>query len=176
MAIRTVTDKFVHDLADIYDAEHRFLAAQQQMLSQVTAPQLRLMLQEHVVQTEQQLKNLERIYVQLGLPAQRIRSDAVASLVSEGQKVLQQTSDSLALRDCVIASAQTKAEHYELAAYRLLVDAAEGMGQSTILSLLMQNLQQEEQTAQMLNQIGPLLLQQAMNKRERELYHKPPAK
>ncbi|NTU80969.1 MAG: ferritin-like domain-containing protein [Chloroflexales bacterium] len=167
MAIRTLEEKFIHDLADIYDAEHRFLEAQQEMVQNTTSPQLKAMIQDHIAQTQQQIGNLELIYSQLGSNPQRVKCDAATGLVIEGQKGIEESKGNPAVCDCMIAGSAAKVEHYEVASYRSLIMAAEGMGQSQITTLLRQNLRQEEQTAQMVEQSTPLLLQQAMRFQER---------
>lgn len=167
MAIRTLEEKFVHDLADIYDAEHRFLEAQRQMMMQASSPQLKTMIQEHIGQTQQQIGNLEQIYAQLGTNPTRVKCDAAAGLVIEGQKGMQESQGNPAVCDCMIAGSAAKVEHYEVASYRGLITAADGMGQTQIASLLRQNLQQEEQTAHKVEQSVPTLLQQAMVAQER---------
>lgn len=169
MNITTLEQKFVHDLADIYDAEHRFLEAQNEMHQQAQAPQLKAMIQDHMVQTKQQIANIEQIYQQLGTPPQRVKCDAATGLVIEGQKGLEESRMNPLVRDCVIGSAISKVEHYEVASYRGLVTAAESMGQNQIASLLRQNLQQEEQTAQLVEQSTPLLLERAMTAQQRAL-------
>lgn len=162
MTIATLEQKFVHDLADIYDAEHRFLEAQREMQQQASSPQLKAMIQDHMQQTQQQIANIEQIYRQLGSQPQRVKCDAAVGLVTEGQKGMQESQANPAVRDCVIAGAAAKVEHYEIASYRGLITAAEGMSQTQIAALLRQNLQQEEQTAQMVEQSTPMLLEQAM--------------
>lgn len=169
MAIHTLEEQFIHDLADIYDAEHRFFEAQQQMLPNATSPQLRAMIEEHLVQTRQQIGNLEAIYVQLGSEPVRVTCDAAAGLVAEGEKGMREAQPNPAVRDCVIASSQAKVEHYEVAAYRGLVAAAEGMGQGQIVALLRQNLEQEEQTARLVERSVPALLERAIVRQERML-------
>jgi ferritin-like metal-binding protein YciE len=169
MKITTLEQKFVHDLADIYDAEHRFLEAQQKMQQHAAAPQLKSMIQDHMAQTRQQIANIEQIYQQLGTPPQRVKCDAAAGLVIEGEKGLDESQANPAVRDCVIGSAISKVEHYEVASYRGLVTAAESMGQNQIASLLRQNLQQEEQTAQMVEQSTPMLLERAMGAQQRAM-------
>jgi cysteine synthase B len=42
MSISSLEEKFVHELGDIYDAEHRFLEAQQQMVKQASDDSLRM--------------------------------------------------------------------------------------------------------------------------------------
>ena len=59
-------------------------------------------------------------------------------------------------------SAQLKVEHYEVASYRGLLTAARQMGQNEVTGMLLQNLQQEEQTALLVEQSTPMLLQKAM--------------
>lgn len=166
MAISTPEEKFQHEIGDIYDAEHRFLEAQQQMLDQATNAELKTMLQEHIGETEAQIQNLERIYEALGQKPKRVKCQAAVGLVTEGQKTLEE-AETPALRDCVIAAAAAKVEHYEVAAYRTLVMGAEGMGQDNVLKLLKQNLRQEEQTAKRVEASAPALLQQAMKASQR---------
>jgi ferritin-like metal-binding protein YciE len=167
MAISTLQEKFVHDLGDIYDAEHRFLEAQQEMMQQASDSRLQTMIREHMSQTEQQIKNLEQVYGALGEKPRRVKCDAAAGLVTEGQKGMKEASGNPALRDCMIAGAAAKVEHYEIASYRGLISGAEQIGQNEVVRLLRQNLQQEEQTAQKIEQSAPQLLQQAMSAKER---------
>ncbi len=167
MAISTLQEKFVHDLGDIYDAEHRFLEAQQEMMQQASDSRLQTMIREHMSQTEQQIKNLEQVYGALGEKPRRVKCDAAAGLVTEGQKGMKEASSNPALRDCMIAGAAAKVEHYEIASYRGLISGAEQIGQSEVVLLLRQNLQQEERTAQKIEQSAPQLLQQAMSAKER---------
>jgi ferritin-like metal-binding protein YciE len=167
MAITSLEQKFVHDLADIYDAEHRFLEAQQQMQQHASSPQLKAMIQDHMAQTQQQIANLEQIYRQLSSPPQRVKCDAAVGLVTEGQKGMMESQGNPSVCDLTIAGAVAKVEHYEVASYRGLLTAAESMGQNEIGSLLRMNLQQEEQTAQMVEQSTPMLLEQAMSMRQR---------
>jgi ferritin-like metal-binding protein YciE len=162
MAIQNLDEKFVHDLGDIYDAEHRFLEAQQEMLQHAHAQAVQMLLTEHIAQTQQQIDNIGQIYKQLGVPPQRVRCDAAAGLVTEGQKGLKETAGAPAIQDTMIAGACAKVEHYEIASYRGLIEGAKLMNNSQVLALLQQNLQQEEQTAMKIEQNTPVLLNQAL--------------
>lgn len=157
----------IHELADIYDAEHQFLEAQQQMIQKANSDQVKSMLQEHIQQTEQQIKNLEQIFQQLGQEPKREKCAGASGIVSEGNKLLKEVEKNPQLIDLAIAGSQAKVEHYEMASYRGLIMAVEQMGQQQALTLLQQNLQQEEQTAQRVEQSTPQLLQQAMSSMER---------
>ncbi len=164
MAIKTLQEKFLHGLGDIYDAEHRFLKAQQEMLPQANASTVKTLLEQHITETEQQIKVLEQVFEVLGESAKREKCAAAAGLVSEGESLLGEVSGVPALVDLAIGGSCSKVEHYEIASYRMLITGAEQMGQTEIAQLLKQNLQQEEQTAQKIEQSAPALFQQAMSR------------
>lgn len=167
MAIKNLEEKMLHEVCDIYDAEHQFLEAQQQMIQKANAGQVKSMLQEHIQQTEQQIRNLEQVFQSLGQQPKREKCAAAAGLVSEGQKLLKEVEGNPQLIDLAIAGSQSKVEHYEIASYRGLITGAQQMGQQEIVTLLQQNLQQEEQTAQKVEQSTPQLVQQAMSSKQR---------
>ncbi len=160
MAITTTDELFMHELGDMYDAEHRFLKGQEEMLAQATDADLKGMIQAHIQQTEQQITNLDQVFSLLGQEAKGQKCDAAAGLVSEAQKTMKEASVA-ALRDCVIGTAATKVEHYEIVNYRGLVAGAEGMAPTEVVALLRTNLAQEEQTAQKLEKSAPQLLKKA---------------
>jgi ferritin-like metal-binding protein YciE len=162
MAIKTLQEKFMHGLGDIYDAEHRFFEAQQKMLPNADSEEVQMSLETHIAETEQQIVNLTKVYEILGQKAQRVSCDAAAGLVKEGDKLLSETKDVPALADLAINGSCSKVEHYEIAAYRGLIAGADAMGQTDIARLLSENLRQEENTAQKLEMGMPALLQQAM--------------
>jgi ferritin-like metal-binding protein YciE len=161
MAINSLQEKFIHELRDIYDAEHQFLDGQQQMLQNATDPQLQSMITTHISQSQGQVRNLEKVFNLLGEEARRQTCDAAKGLVSEAQKGLKETANVPAIRDCMIGGAASKVEHYEIAAYRGLILGAQLMNQPEIVRLLQDNLTQEEQTARLVEQSAPALLEKA---------------
>ena len=162
MAITNPQEKFVHELCLTYDAEHQFLEAQQEMLGQASDEHLQSMVQNHINQTQRQIQNLEQVFGQMGLEPQRQTSQAAQGLVADGRTGLQEAEGGPVV-DTLIAGAQAKVEHFEIACYRGLVTGAQQMGQDEeVVDLLQQNLLQEEETAQMVEQSAPQLLQKAM--------------
>ena len=156
-----IQELFVHNLSEIYDAEHQFVEGQQEMASKPATRILGSAIEEHIGQTEQHARNLEGVFGQLGQQPQRATNEVAQGLVSEAQQVMQEAQDEN-LRDCAINAAVIKVEHFEMGSYRGLVSAAQQMGQDEIVNLLQQNLQQEEQTAQIAEQSAPELLQKVM--------------
>ena len=135
-----------HELSDVYDAEHRFLEGQQEILQEATAPDLRGAIENHIEQTRQQITNLEEVFAELGQEPRREACEAAQGLVSEAREGIQETPTST-LRDCAIVSAVIKVEHYEMGSYRGVVTGARLMGQTKIERLLAENMHQEEETA-----------------------------
>jgi len=161
MAIKTTQEKFLHELGDIYDAENRFLKAQQEMLKAATDATLKEGIEKHIAESEQQVANLEQVFELLGEKAKGEPCDAAKGIVTEGQKNLKEAGTD-EIRDCLIGSSLTKVEHYEIVSYTGLIVGAEAMGNKEAVILLQKNLRQEEQTAQKLEKNAPKLLKQAM--------------
>ena len=131
------------------------------MAQQASDPQLKSAIQLHIEQTQQQIANLDQVFQLLGQQPKGATCNAAQGLVSEAQKTMGEAGTD-AIRDCSIDGAVAKVEHYEIASYRGLIAGAQLMGKQDIVSLLRQNLDQEELTAQKAEQSMPQLLQKAM--------------
>lgn len=163
--ISTLQDKFIFEIGGIYDAEYRFLEAQQMMVRHARNGQLKAMLEMHIDQTEQQIKNLKQVFRLLNLAPIRITCETAAGLARDGQKLIEQTATNPSILNLGLAGIQSKVEHFEIACYRGLVAVAQQLGENEIVNLLTENLQQEERTSELVKQNLPLLLQAAMSAR-----------
>jgi ferritin-like metal-binding protein YciE len=161
VSISNAQEKFMHELGDIYDAEHRFLKGQQEMLKNASDATLKTGLERHIAETEQHIGNLDQVFQILGAKPKAVPCEAAKGLVEEAKTGMKEAKTD-ELRDCMIGGSASRVEHYEMAAYRGLLVDAELMGQQQIVWLLQQNLQQEEKTAQTLEQNAPMLAQRAM--------------
>lgn len=164
MAIKTLEEKMLHGLGDAYDAEHRFLEAMQTMLPEANSQQVKSLLQKHIQETEQQITTLEQVFDLMGEEPERVKCAGATGIVSENQSLLKEVSGSPELVDLAIAGGCAKVEHYEIASYRTLVTGAQQTGQTEVVQLLQSILQQEEQTAQLIEQSSPELFQRAMGR------------
>jgi ferritin-like metal-binding protein YciE len=156
-SIKTAEEAFEHELADIYDAEHRFLEAQKEMSAQADDEKLRTMIETHMRETEEQIKKLEQVFEEMGSKPEKQACKAAQGLVA-GASVMKESE--APAKDSLIAGAVSRVEHYEIAAYTGLVEAARTMGQSQVAKLLEANLKQEERTAQLIEKESPRLLKQ----------------
>jgi ferritin-like metal-binding protein YciE len=165
MPITSTQELFLHELAEIYDAEHTIIFGLQAMTQGASDEDLRSAVEQHHEQTKGHIQNLEQAFNQLGQEPYRETNEVAQGAAKELQEGLAEAHQSPELVDCVIVSAAIKVEHFEIASYRVLITAAQQMGQDEIVDLLQQNLQQEEQTAQIAEQSAPELIQKAMGEK-----------
>src|SRR2546421_5704094 len=156
MPITNSQEKFVHELADMYDAEHQFLEAMGKMRDRASDEKLQTMLEEHMQQTEQQILALEEVFSETGETAQRQECLGAKGLVEEASRMMEEAGSN-EIRDAVIAGGATKAEHYEMVSYADLIDGAEMLKLRKAVKLLTENREQEIATARKLERLAPKL-------------------
>jgi ferritin-like metal-binding protein YciE len=163
MPIANMQELFLHELAEIYDAEHTIVFGLEAMDQGASDENLRSAIQNHLEQTQGHIQNLEQVFNHLGQEPYRETNEIAQGAAKELQKGLGEAHQSPELVDCVIISAAIKVEHFEIASYRGLITGAQQMGQQEeVVNLLQQNLQEEEETAQIAEQSAPDLIQKAM--------------
>ena len=169
MPITRTQDLFAYEIGHIYDAEHRFLEGQQEMVQKAADQDLEKALQEHIEQTRLHIRNLEQVFDLLGQQPRRQTSYVAQWLVNEARQSIQQTQSEEAIRDCAINAAVIKVEHFEMGSYRSVVTGAQLMGQTEIADLLDQNMRQEEETARIAERsMGELLRKAQQAEKEKE--------
>jgi len=156
--LANVRELFVHELGDTYDAEHRFLEGQREMVQEATDQALKSAIQEHIEQTEQHIRNLEQVYYRIGQEPERVTSEVAQGLVSKAQDDIGEAQGE-AMRDCVINGAVVRVEHFEIGTYWELVTSARQLGHQEVVNLLEENLRHEVETAQKAEQSAPELLE-----------------
>jgi ferritin-like metal-binding protein YciE len=169
MALANMQELFLHELAEIYDAEHTFVFGMEAMNQGGSDEDLKSATQNHLEQTRGHIQNLEQVFNQLGQEPFRETNEIAKGAAKELQQGLAEAHQSPELVDCVIISAAIKVEHFEIASYRGLITAAQQMGQQEeVVNLLQQNLREEEETAQIAEQSAPDLIQKAMTEQQEE--------
>ena len=153
MPVSTLDEEFVDELRDIYDAEKRFVALLQWMLLQAGDIRLQSLIKTHLRDSEQQIKNLEKVFGLLRLDILRIRCNAAGVLVAVGQQRMREVAGDHVQLDREMASLLAEVERLEVVIYRWLIGTAEVIGNHELLDLLRYNLEQEEQTAVLVEEI-----------------------
>ena len=149
MPITNPREKFVHELADVYDAEHQFLEAMQKMHDNASDEKLKAMLEEHMAETQQQIENVEEVFSSIGEQPKRQHCSGAEGIIEEGSKAMQEAATD-EIRDQLIVGGATKAEHYEMVGYADLIEGAEMLKLRKAVRLLTENRGQEVKTARKL--------------------------
>ena len=159
MAMQTPHDLFLFELSAMHSAEQQIAEMLPQLIQAAGDPQLRQGLEHHLEETQQQVQNLDSAFQALGTQPLGAVNQAVRGMAQDFQTFQQQQPSQQALTGFVVG-ASLKTEHFEMACYRGLVTKAQLMGHQEVVTLLQQNLQQEETMAQQAEQLGQQLSQQ----------------
>ncbi len=143
----------MHEMQDVYDAEHQILEALPLMAQAVSSQELRSAFEEHRMQTEGQVRRLEQAFQMMGQSPERKTCKGIQGLIREAQELMQEGADADVLDAGLIAAAQ-KVEHYEMAAYGSARTWARRLGNQELCALLQQTLDEEGQTDEKLTRIA----------------------
>lgn len=146
-----------HGIRDMYDAEHRFVDALDTMIEQAADQSLVDGFRRHQRVTKEQIRRLERAFDEIGKTPQREDCPGSKGLISEYQKFVKEQRPDRATHDAFAAEAGLKVEHYEIAAYRTLMNLAQFLGYDSCVRLFRQSLAEEEQAAAELQSEGARL-------------------
>ena len=144
-SIKTLDDLFVHTLQDIYYAENQITKALPKMISLATDQGLKSGFEQHLRETEMQIKRLEQVFQMHGQPVKAVDCPAIDGIIKEANQLSGEISDKEVLDAALLASAQA-VEHYEITRYGTLIAWAKQLGRQDCASVLQQNLDEEYAT------------------------------
>jgi ferritin-like metal-binding protein YciE len=145
---------FEHELKDIYDAENKLSRELESMAKKVTDEQLAEGFLEHKQQTDGQIKRLDDVFGLLDKKPSRETCHGINGLIKEFKSFVDEEKPSPELLDVFATGASLKVEHYEMAAYKSLIKLARQAGLNDAVSLLEENLSEEEETARKLEALS----------------------
>jgi len=151
----SLLEKFFTDqLKDIYYAEQQLLKALPKMAQASTTEELEDAFNDHLKQTERQIKRLERVFQIIGKKPEGKKCEAMDGLVKESETIIKETKQGTMTRDAALIIAAQKVEHYEIATYGGLVQLAITMGLHRAADILDKTLLEEEDTDAILTEIA----------------------
>jgi len=149
----TLQHLFLHELADLYDAEQRLTKALPEMEQNAISTELKQALQSHLSETETHVTRLEQIFGIFGKEAKGETCEGIKGLIEEAKDLLDEDAEDPVHDAGLIASAQ-KVEHYEIAGYGTLRTWAGLLGRKEAAQLLEFTLDEEKQADQKLTEIA----------------------
>jgi ferritin-like metal-binding protein YciE len=134
----------VHKLGATLTMEETIVTMLAELESKANEGELKEQLSHHRDETQGQIANLTQCFAAFGTDPERKPCPAIDGLQKEGEDTLKATSPEL--YDMVILAGCAEVEHHEIAVYDGLIELADQLGEDDVVSLLKENLEQEEHT------------------------------
>src|SRR5690606_28691922 len=116
MTLKTLEDVLVHEVQDLYDAEHQITKALPKMADEASSSTLKTACRHRPTATEARIARLEDVVKATGQKAERKTCPAMQGRVKGANETLTGAMDSDVKGAALIPSAQ-RVEHYEIAGY-----------------------------------------------------------
>ena len=152
---------FLHELGDVLYAERTLVKSLPKLQKEASDEELTLGFEEHLDETRQHVKNVERAFETLGEKPTAEKCPGIDGIKQEHDDFVAKESPSQDVLDAFLTGAGARTEHYEIAAYEGLVTMAKAMGETEVVELLTQNLEQEQTALEKLKTVGKRLAQQS---------------
>ena len=144
---------FEEELKDIYWAEKALVKAIPKMIKKASSPELVEALENHLAETEEQVKRVEQVFGALGKEPKTKKCEAMAGLISEAETIMGESEEGV-MRDAAIISGAQKIEHYEIASYGTLRTFAQTIGLHEAVTLLETTLNEEKNADEKLTEVA----------------------
>lgn len=151
--ISSPRDLLIEELKDLYSAENQLVKALPKMAKAADSEELRAAFEEHLEQTQEHARRLEKIGTQLDESMKGKKCKAMEGLVEEGKEVLEEDMEP-AIRDLALIGAAQRVEHYEIAGYGTARTLAELCGEDKVAKILQETLDEEGETDKKLTEIA----------------------
>jgi ferritin-like metal-binding protein YciE len=155
MKIDSLEDLLTDELKDLYSAENQILKALPKMAKTARSKELRTAFEEHLRQTENQVKRLEKAADELGFSPKGKKCMGMEGLLEEGKEIMTNGSkDPASPMEAGLIGAAQKVEHYEIAAYGTASAHARQLGFNSVAKLLDETLEEEKTTDEKLTKLA----------------------
>jgi ferritin-like metal-binding protein YciE len=153
MPMESLHDLLTDELKDMFSAETQLTKALPKMAKAATNPELKRAFQDHLKQTEEHVRRVERICNNLEMKPRGKKCMGMEGLIEEGKEIMQEEAEADVMDAGLIGAAQ-KVEHYEIAAYGTARTHAQQLGYTDAARELQMILDQESQANELLTQIA----------------------
>ena len=151
--LKNLEDLFEHELQDLYSAEKQLLEALPKMAEKASDAKLKQAFITHLEETKQQKQRLEQAFELCGMKSGRVKCEAMAGLVEEGENMIDENATP-EVKDAGLISSAQRIEHYEISGYGTAAHYAERLGKKEVAELLQQTLAEEQKTDTLLNDLA----------------------
>jgi ferritin-like metal-binding protein YciE len=151
--MESLHDLLTDELKDMYSAETQLTKALPKMAKAATNPELKRAFEQHLKQTEEHVRRVERVCNNLEIKPRGKKCMGMEGLIEEGKEIMQEEAEADVMDAGLIGAAQ-KVEHYEIASYGTARTHAEQLGYTDAARELQRILDEESQANELLTRIA----------------------
>ncbi|HUR43874.1 MAG TPA: DUF892 family protein [Aestuariivirga sp.] len=151
--MKTLSDAFEHTLKDMYYAENAIAKALPRVIKEVTQADFKAALTDHLAETKQQIKLLDKVFGTIKTKPAGEKCDAIEGLLKETDGIIEDAEGSVA-KHAALAAACQAIEHYEISRYGTLREWAKALKNEEAHTLLSEILDMEKAANSKLNAIA----------------------
>lgn len=153
MGLGSLKELYFDELSGLYDAEAQMIRALPRFMELARAPDLRELLQKHVLESRLHLERLQLIFTHWGERASARACAGITGIVQDADDRLNQPTTPDA-RDAAIIGAAQRMEHYEIASYGCARTYARRLNRADEARLLQETLDDEGRADRRLTEIA----------------------
>lgn len=144
MTLATPRELFLHELSDLLSAENIFLGILAEMSELTENTDAKKAYSDHHKETKGQIERLNEVFEILGEKPEEVTCHGAEGLREEHDSLKEENPTGL-VKELGMLMGADKSEHYEICAYRNLMNMARSLGESDVADLLGATLAEEEE-------------------------------
>lgn len=141
--METLNKLFLTKIRALYDTEKELVKQLPKLSNMATDKNLKKAFDDHLKETEEQVKRLEAIFDILAQKPESLESEAIRGLAKDTDWIIENTPEGAPL-DIALIGAASRVEHYEMAGYISAGMIGEALDQTDIIDLLDMTSSEEE--------------------------------
>jgi ferritin-like metal-binding protein YciE len=167
MKVENIQQLFSQCLSSVLDAELQLVEALPLMEKAASTKSLKEGFKKHLEQTKKHVERLEQVAEHYEVIVEEKTNPVMKALISVGQEKMGMEADGSIIDAALVGAAQA-VEHYEMAAYVELISLASMMDENDAIELMQKTLEEEEETSQVLMEVGEEVLPELATETEEE--------
>ena len=160
-------DVLIDELRDMYSAENQLVKALPKLAKGAKSGELKMLFTAHLEETKGQVERLKKVFEMLGKKPTGEHCNGMEGVIEEGADALEKNEEGASF-DSGLIGAALRAEHYEIAGYTAVIAMANVLGESEMVSLLTENLNEELAAAKKILAVGGPILKASAKEPEEE--------
>ena len=152
--MENLQDLFEDQIQDLYSGESQIIEALPDMIEAAKDRELRSALEQHLAETKEQKKRLEKIARDLEFDPDGHTCKGMEGILEEGEELVENEAKEDDTRDAAIVAAAQRVEHYEMAGYGTARTYARMLGHEDAAQTLQKTLDEEHEANDKLTRIA----------------------